>query len=105
MYFSPISKHDFSFTYHYLFTYTMLLDILSYNVVGHYKTNEYDSLYSSVSSSRSDLIDEQNCIDFCIYEHCNKANCANHFNRLSLEDIRKSIKFLRKTNQMVRIQI
>ena len=58
--------------------------------------NEYKSLYSSVPSSQSDLIDVQNCINFRIYEQCNKTNCANHFNKLSLEDIDKSIKFLRK---------
>ena len=40
----------------------------------------------------------QNCIDFRIYEQCNKTNCANHFNKLSLEYSDKSIKFLRKNN-------
>ena len=62
-------------------------------------TNEYESLCSSVPSSQSDLSDVQNCIDFRIYEHCNK-KCTNHFKKLSLEDIDKSIKFLRKNKSV-----
>ena len=58
--------------------------------------DEYDTLYSSVPSSQSDLLDIQRCITGRIQQQCMENKCVNHFNELTLEDIDSSIKYLRK---------